>query len=228
MARKEEILTNAPIGQWVSKTNLMSDYIGDLDELDSDFKIYDSDYGRSHDSNIVSAINFMWDTVDSINTLLSTGNLRLQNIIADSGTFRIIRTGMLVADSATIDSANIHNLTLTGKLDVESADFDRINVNRIHVDSAASLIIDSAIVNHLHAKFITTDSASITNIVSQNVIADSATIDSAFIDHLTIGQTFTFDNVELRNSKLLTVKAEDGTVVLSGYFLSTSSVAGTP
>ena len=43
MTRKEEILTNAPIGQWVSKTNLMSDYIGDLDLLDSCvFRAYDS------------------------------------------------------------------------------------------------------------------------------------------------------------------------------------------
>lgn len=228
MSRKEEILTNAPIGQWVSKTNLMSDYIGDLDELDSDFSAYDSSYGKSHDSSIVDAINYMWDTVDSINTLLSTGNLRLSNIIADSGTFRIIRAGMLVADSATIDSANIHNLSVTGVLDVESGEFDRITVNRIHVDNGASLIIDSAIVNTLHAKFITTDSATITNVVSKNIVADSATIDSAFIDHLIVGQTLTFDNVEFRNSKLLTIKNETGTVVLSGYFLSTTNVAGTP
>ena len=228
MSRKEEILTNAPIGQWVSKTNLMSDYIGDLDELDSDFSAYDSSYGKSHDSSIVDAINYMWDTVDSINTLLSTGNLRLSNIIADSGTFRIIRAGMLVADSATIDSANIHNLSVTGVLDVENGEFDRITVNRIHVDNGASLIIDSAIVNTLHAKFITTDSATITNVVSKNIVADSATIDSAFIDHLIVGQTLTFDNVEFRNSKLLTIKNETGTVVLSGYFLSTTNVAGTP
>lgn len=228
MSRKEEILTNAPIGQWVSKTNLMSDYIGDLDELDSDFKAYDSNAGKSHDSNIVSAINFMWDTVDSINTLLSTGNLLLKNIIADSGTFRIIRTGMLVADSATIDSANINNLVITGLFDAESAEFDRINVNRIHVDNGANLIIDSAIVNHLHTKFLTSDSATITNIVSKNIVADSATIDSATIDHLIVSQTLTFDNVEFRNTKKITVKNETGTVVLSGYFLSTSNVAGTP
>ena len=40
--RKETILTNAPIGQWVSKTNLMSDYIGDLDnyEFIKEFKPY--------------------------------------------------------------------------------------------------------------------------------------------------------------------------------------------
>lgn len=228
MSRKEEILTNAPIGQWVSKTNLMSDYIGDLDELESDFGVYDSNAGKTHDSNIVSAINFMWETVDSINSLLSTGNLLLKNIIADSGTFRIIRAGLLVADSATIDSASIANLTVTGVLDVDSGKFNKIDVNRIHVDDGANLIIDSAIVNRLHTKFLTTDSATITKVVAKNIDADSATIDSAFIDHLTIGQTLTFDNVEFRNSKLLTVKNETGTVVLSGYFLSTSSTPGTP
>jgi len=223
MTRKEQIITNAPIGQWVSKTNKMSDYIGDLDELDSDFKLYDSSEGKSHDSNIVEAINFLWDTVDSINTLLSTGNLRLKNIIADSGTFRIIRTGMLSADSATIDSANIHDLTVTGVLDVESAEFDRINVNYIHVDSGARLIIDSAIVNHLHAKFITTDSAKITNLTTSELIADSATIDSAGINHLVIDSSMTFDNKKFTHAPLLTIKNETGIVVLSGYFLSTDS-----
>ena len=54
--RKERILTNAPIGQWVSKTNLMSDYIGDLDNLDSTFQEYDADSAKHHDSNIVAAI----------------------------------------------------------------------------------------------------------------------------------------------------------------------------
>ena len=100
MTRKEEILTHAPIGQWVSKTNLMSDYIGDLDLLDSSFRAYDSDINKSNDSNVVFAINYLWDAIDSINQLLNSGVLVLKNLKADSATFRIIRasSGLLCRD----------------------------------------------------------------------------------------------------------------------------------
>ena len=228
MTRKEEILTNAPIGQWVSKTNLMSDYIGDLDLLDSAFKEYDSSIAKSHDSNIVFAINHLWDTVDSINTLLATGVLSLKNLLADSATFRIIRTGMLVADSAIVDSAFINDLTVIGKLDVESAEFDIINVNTINVDSGGTLYIDSATVNYLNANFILTDSAKVNHLEAGSIIADSATIDSAFINNLTIDSSFTFDNNKFTDAHLLTVKNEAGTVVLAGYMLSTDPNIGTP
>lgn len=228
MTRKETILTNAPIGQWVSKTNLMSDYIGDLDNLDSSFRLYDSDVNKSHDSSIVDAINFTWDAVDSINQLLNSGLLVMKNLLADSATFRIIRTGMLVADSATIDSAYIQDLTVSGRLDVESAEFDRINVNSINVDSGGTLFIDSATVNVMNAHFLLTDSAKINNIVTNSFIVDSATIDSATIGDLTIDSSFTFDNNKFTDAHLLTIKNEAGTIVLAGYILSTDSDVGTP
>ena len=208
MTRKEEILTNAPIGQWVTKTNLMSDYIGDLDLLDSAFRMYDSSIYKSNDSNIVFAINYLWDTIDSINSLLSSGILKLANLQADSATFRIIRTGLLVADSAIVDSANINDLTVTGKLDVESAEFDIINVNEINVDSGGTLYIDSATVNYLNAHYILTDSAKINKLTTKSIISDSATIDSAFINNLTIDSSFTFDNNKFTYAHLFTVKNE--------------------
>jgi len=228
MTRKEEILTNAPIGQWVSKTNLMSDYIGDLDLLDSAFLEYDSTAGKSNDSNIVMSINYLWDTVDSINTLLSAGVLSLKNLLADSATFRIIRAGMLVADSATVDSAYIRNLTVSDVLDVDSAEFDIINVNEINVDSGGTLFIDSATVNYLNAHYILTDSAKINKLTTKSIISDSATIDSAFINNLTIDSSFTFDNNKFTDAHLLTVKNEAGTIVLAGYMLSTDPNIGTP
>lgn len=228
MTRKEEILTNAPIGQWVTKTNLMSDYIGDLDLLDSDFRKYDSTAAKSNDSNIVMSINYLWNTVDSINQLLGSGVLVMQNLLADSATFRIIRTGMLVADSAIVDSAFINDLTVIGKLDVESAEFDIINVNTINVDSGGTLYIDSATVNYLNANFILTDSAKVNHLEAGSIIADSATIDSAFINNLTIDSSFTFDNNKFTDAHLLTVKNEAGTIVLAGYILSTDSDIGTP
>ena len=228
MTRKEEILTNAPIGQWVSKTNLMSDYIGDLDLLDSAFQEYDSTAAKSNDSNIVMSINYLWDTIDSINTLLSSGFLVLKNLQADSATFRIIRAGMLVADSATVDSAYIQDLTVSGVLDVDSAEFDIINVNTINVDSGGTLFIDSATVNYLNAHYILTDSAKINKLTSGSIISDSATIDSAFINNLTVSQSFTFDSNKFTDAHLLTVKDEAGTIVLAGYMLSTDPNIGTP
>ena len=226
--RKETILTNAPIGQWVSKTNLMSDYIGDLDNLDSSFQEYDYDSAKHHDSNIVAAINFVWDTVDSINQMLNSGVLRMKNLLADSATFRIIRAGMLVADSATIDSAYIQNLTVNGFLNVDSAEFDRINVNTINVDASGTLFIDSATIHTLNADFILTDSARIDNMRVGSIIADSATIDSAFIGELTIPTSFTFDNNKFTDAHLLTIKNEAGTTVMGGYILSTDPNIGNP
>lgn len=228
MTRKETIVTNAPIGQWLTKTNLMSDYIGDLDELDSGFREYDLDSAKHHDSSVVMAINYLWDTVDSINTLLSQGSLALKTLTADSATFRIIRTGMLIADSATIDSANIANLTVTGKLIAESAEFDRINVNQIDLLPGANLFIDSATINTLNATNIVIDSASITNLSASSIIADSGTFDSATINDLLIpsGGTFTFDGNVFTDTHLLTVKNEAGTIVLTGYFLTTNSDIG--
>ena len=228
MTRKEEILTNAPIGQWVSKTNLMSDYIGDLDLLDSAFLEYDSTAGKSNDSNIVMSINYLWDTVDSINSLLSSGVLTLKNLLADSATFRIIRAGMLVADSATVDSAYIRNLTVSGVLDVDSAEFDIINVNTINVDSGGTLFIDSATVNMLNANFIVTDSARIDNLRVGSLIGDSATIDSAFISNMTIDGSFTFDNNVFTDTHLLTIKNESGTIVLAGHILTTDPDVSIP
>lgn len=226
--RKERILTNAPIGQWVSKTNLMSDYIGDLDNLDSTFQEYDVDSAKHHDSNIVAAINFVFDITDSINKMLNSGVLRMKNLLADSATFRIIRAGMLVADSATIDSAYIQNLTVNGFLNVDSAEFDRINVNTITVDSGGTLFIDSATIHTLNANFILTDSARIDELRVGSIISDSATLDSAFVSDITIDSSFTFDNKKFTDAHLLTLKNEAGTIVMGGYILSTDPNLGNP
>lgn len=233
MTRKEEILTHAPIGQWVAKTNLMSDYIGDLDLLDSQFQAFDSSVGKTHDSNIVEAINFLWTAVDSVYNALSQGVLVLKQLTADSGTFRILRTGMLLADSARIDSAYINNLTVTGRLDVDSAEFDTLNVNYINVSNPtnATLTIDSATVHTLNAQFLLSDSARINNLVVNNILADSATIDSAYINdmlYIDSGGIIQIDGVALSDAKKLQIKNESGTIVLAGYMLSTSNVIGTP
>lgn len=221
MARKEHILTHKAIGTWVVKTNLMSDYIGDLDDL---LPVYDSNYA---DSNIVSALNFTENVADSVYNALFGPNpqtLYLKEIIADSGQFRILRAGMVLADSATIDSAYINNLNLDGVMTVDSADFGNISVDAIHVKPGATLTIDSATINSatLNVGALTIDSAYFRNAVVGSIIADSATIDSATINHLTLG-TMLFDGVELDNAKEFTVKDENGNIELGGYILSTSN-----
>lgn len=217
--RKETILTHKAIGTWVVKTNLMSDYIGDLDELNP---VYDSNYA---DSSIVSALNFTENVADSVYNALFGPNpqtLYLKEIIADSGTFRVLRAGMLLADSATIDSAYINNLNLDGVMTVDSADFGNISVDAIHVKPGGSLTIDSATINTLSVGSLTIDSAYFRNLVVGGITADSATIDSATINHLTIN-TMLFDGVELDNAKEFTVKDENGNIELGGYILSTSN-----
>lgn len=232
MTRKENILTFAPIGQWVAKTNLMSDYIGDLDLLDSAFLRFDSALGKSNDSNVVQAINFLWTAVDSVYNQLSQGVLTLGNLTADSGTFRVLRTGMLQADRVTIDSAYIENLTVSGKLDVDSAEFDIINVDYIDVMAPhGTLTIDSATVHTLNAEFVISDSAQIATLTSNDIRADSATIDSARINSTLImshGAILRIDGTDLTDAKKLEIKNESGTVVLAGYMLSTSNTIGTP
>lgn len=221
MARKETILTNKAIGTWVVKTNKMSDYIGDLDDL---LPVYDS---NNADSNIVSAINFTYEQVDSVYNALFGPNpqtLYLKEIQADSGTFRILRAGMVLADSATIDSAYINNLNVDGVLNVDSADFHNITVDAIHVRNS-SLTIDSATINTLNVTNLIVDSAQIRNLTTDILVADSATIDSATINDLHI-TTLHIDGVSLTDAKQLTIKNEAGTVVLSGYMLSTSNTLG--
>lgn len=222
MARKETIVTNGPIGQWVSKTNKMSDYIGDLDDLDSDFE------SAGRDSNIVSAINFMYEKIDSAYDKLfgdSAAIFKFGSITADSGTYRILRVGMLLADSADIDSAYIRDLTVSGRLIVDSAHLNSLHVNNITMDSGEYLTIDSATINKLHADNLTADSALFQRLRTTYLNADSADIDSATINHLYVNK-FNIDGVELDNAKRFTVKLEDGSIALDGYFLSTSDISG--
>jgi hypothetical protein len=117
-------------------------------------------------------------------------------------------------------------------LDVDSADFDVLNVDYINVaDPHASLTIDSATVHTLNAQFLLSDSARINTLSSTNILADSATIDSARISSTLIFDTnaiLRIDGVDLTDAKKLEIKNESGTIVLAGYMLSTSNTIGTP
>ena len=62
MARKVTVDLTDAVGSFMTKTNLMSDYMGDLDDLDSTFD--------SANTTLVQALNKVGDNVDSINERL--------------------------------------------------------------------------------------------------------------------------------------------------------------
>jgi len=208
------------IGTFMNNTNLMSDYIGDLDNLDSDFA---NNYA---DSNLVSAINYAGDLLDSIGTTLfnGTGNLYVKGFIGDSAEFKRIRVGKLIADSATIDSATIGHLYVTGSMYADSARFRNITVDSIGVEPGAILTIDSAYVNNLKVTSLSIDSATVIKLTANEADITYATIDSATITNLEVTKLIIdSDRIELDNAKLFTVKNDSGTIVLAGYFLSTNN-----
>lgn len=208
------------IGTFMSNTNLMSDYIGDLDNLDSSFTL---DFA---DSNLVSAINNAGDKLDSIGTVLfsGTGNLFVKGFIGDSAEFKRIRVGKLIADSATIDSATIGHLYVTGTMFADSARFKNITVDSIGVEPGAILTIDSAYVNNLRVNSLTIDSATVDRLTANMAIITRADIDSATIEELTVTRLIMdSDRIELDNVKRFTVKDDSANIVLDGYFLSTNN-----
>ena len=139
MARKIVVDLVEAVGTFMAKTNLMSDYLGDLDLLDSEFT---ENYA---DSNFVSALNHMAHLIDSINDRLfsDSDSWRLRGLKADSADFKRLRVGQLTVDSAIIDSAEIRNLDVD-QLIVDSAVIKRLTVSEAFIDSA---YIDSATIN---------------------------------------------------------------------------------
>ena len=222
MTRKIQIDLVDAIGTFMNKTNLLSDYIGDLDDLDSSFA------DNFADSNIVSSLNYLSDKLDSIGNVLfgAGGNLFVKGFIGDSAEFKRLRVGELTADSATIDSATIGDLYVTGSLIADSATFAQIHVDSIGVDPGATLTIDSATINKLNVTSLTIDSATVNRLTAGFADIDSAEIDSATITDLTVTTLIIDSNrYELDNAKRFTVKNDGGTIVLDGYFLSTSDTA---
>ena len=190
MTRKINVDLTHSIGTFMAKVNQFSDYMGNLDDLDSTFSDAHSD------SNIVSALNHVGTLIDSLNEHLfgdSPGVLRVAGLVGDSASFKRIRVGTMEVDSAVIDSATIRNL------DVDQLTVDSAIINRLTVGEA---IIDSATI-------------------------DSATITHAYITNFNMNDS-AGNNVELDNLKLFTVKTHQGTIVMSGYFLSTDNQVDIP
>lgn len=139
MARKVVVDLVDAVGTFMAKTNYMSDYLGDLDGLDSAFK---DNYA---DSNFVSALNHLNHMIDSMfdRIFSDSADFRFHSVIGDSADFKRLRVGALIADSAVIDSAEIRNLDVD-HLTVDSATIKRLTVSEAIIDSA---YIDSATIN---------------------------------------------------------------------------------
>ena len=185
MTRKVVVDLTDAVGTFMSKTNLMSDFVGDLDNLDSQFK------DALADSSIVGALNKLSNDFDSISSRLFGGagantTLEVRNFIGDSATFTNLRVGQLLADSATIDSASIQSLAVSGII-VDSARFtDNFSIDSIGIYNQGTLTIDSATMTNVSITSLTLDSAKVDKITANSANITNATIDSATITKLTV------------------------------------------
>ncbi len=241
MARKIQLNSTDAIGTMVSKLNTMSNYLGDLDDLDSSFKINqfaDSpDIGKFDDSSFVKALNHIHYQVDSINDYLTSGTatIRVGGIIGDSARFTRLTVGTLIVDSATVDSSTV-TLLRGNSLRYVNASIDSAIINNI---SGININYDSADFSVLKAVAIFGDSAHITNLSGTgnfnfanghitNLSADSASITNAQVSTFTantanISDTLSIDGVGLREAKQFTIKDSLGVNLLAGYLMSTDS-----
>jgi len=246
MARKIQVNTVDAIGTMVSKLNTLSNYLGDLDDLDSNFKInqhVDSpDIGKFDDSSFVKALNHIHYELDSLNSFLTDGTatLKVGGIIGDSGTFTRLTVGSLNVDSATIDSATI-SLLRGNSLRYNNASIDSARITNL---SGININYDSADFSVMRANAIFGDSARITGISGtgnfnyanghiSNLYVDSAGIVNASITNFdaniaNISNTLSMDGVDMTDVHQFTIRDSTGAILLGGYLMSTDSALSTP
>ena len=201
MPRKVVVDLVDAVGTFMSKTNLMSDYIGDLDDLNPNFA------ANFHDSSIVSALNLLSEQFDSISTAIFGGgstDLRVSNFVGDSATFTTLRVGQLMADSADIDSASIQNLAVGG-ISVDSARFrNNFAIDSIGIYDGGTLTIDSATLTNVAITSLTLDSARVNRLTANTATITKATIDSATITDLNVS------NLEVDSAHFNVLSADSG------------------
>jgi hypothetical protein len=244
MARKIIVNTADAIGSMVGKVNQMSNYLGDLDDLDSHFglsQLVDSpDVGHYDDSSFVKAINHLHYELDSIDGYLTSGtaNITVNSITGDSARFTRLTVGSLIVDSAQIDSAFV-GLLRGNYLNYDNAEFDSARITNL---SGRNLNFDSADIITLRSEETFGDSARITSISGSGTLnyavghfgtmdADSIGFINASIENLTanvvtVNDTLTYDGFDMIDAKLFTIKDSVGTNLLAGYLFSTSTTLG--
>lgn len=214
MTRRIQIQTSNSIGTWITKNNLLSDYFGDLDLLDSHFE--SSRFGKN-DSNFVSALNHLHREIDSISGALfdSGGSLDIQTLIADSAVINRLRANFIYAESADMDSAFSHKLT-GHQIDYT---FAHIESAEIAFLSGETIQFDSGRIKYLSGEYIDYDSA----YIGKLTVTDSAHFNKITVGELEVTSGFTFDSQTFTHIQPLTMKDSAGVILLSGYLLTTDS-----
>ena len=228
MARKIIVNAGDAIGSLVSKNNQMSNYLGDLDLLDSHFAtsqlVDDPDVGKFDDSSFVKAINHLHYELDSINSYLTGGttSLTVDFIRGDSARFTNLSVGSITIDSATIDSAFV-GLLRGNILDYNSATIDSARITNL---SGRNLNFDSADFISLRSEETFGDSARITNISGSGLInyasGNFATIVSDSIGFGTVSMnTLTANTIAVSNDVVI-----GGTLTATNVVVNDSAYVG--
>lgn len=234
MARKVTVSKSNTIQTWMQKVNQMSDYIEDLDDLDTTF---DSG-GSGNDKSIVVATNYLYSIIDIVNNQLFGGsgspNLTAK-IVADSGGFNKLHVDQLWNYDSAMPGPGIDDSDYlwfgdsvgTNKFDYnsDSTAFGTLTITNLEEmpDSATfgKLVIrDSGFINYLHN----------TNGDSGNISFGTldwtgvGEVDSMQIEHLhiidsgSIGSITTSDSTAvliIKNMKIISGDYIDSALVLN-------------
>ena len=161
MARQINVGLSNTIGQFINKTNTMSSYLGDLDNLDSDFANDSAVNGFTADTHVVAALNFLNTKLDSSISELS-GDSQDYEIIStrylniDSGEFNNLRGESARIDILSGNLGKLQNLIIDSSITTSSIYADSGVFVNLNADTAAA---DSAYINMLAGSFMTYDSA---------------------------------------------------------------------
>ena len=197
MPRKILVSTSNTVAVWVQKTNTMSDYMGDLNNLSS---VFDSDLGDplfpDQDSNFVSSLNHLAWLGPTINAVfLGRGNTAGGR---NSQTNPIRVTARIVADSGSFDK-----MTLSKLFNTDDA--------MLTFDDASLCRDPNPVAGGLHFDF-TADSARIGYItVHDSNNLDALDADSIQIGNVLIGGTgkisrlsnFDSSTITFRNARII-------------------------
>ena len=184
MARKVTVQRNNTIGTWKTKTQTMSNYIGDLDDLGA---VFDSNEffpppGTRQDSSLVAALNSLGNPIEEIHELFFEAKRVMPkpvtaNFHVDSGRFRnIFRTDRLWNYDSAMPGPNFNQNDKPYWLG------DSPGTN------AYDFVCDSAHINNLHLDYLDNDSA---------LVYDKATITNAYINKFSIDPDETGSSVQV-------------------------------
>tara|TARA_B100000287_G_scaffold688_1_gene700 strand:- start:519 stop:1184 length:666 start_codon:yes stop_codon:yes gene_type:complete len=184
MARKVTVQRSNTISTWKTKTQTMSNYIGDLDDLGP---VFDSNSffpppDTRQDSSLVAALNSLGNPIDEIHELFFEAKRVMPkpvtaNFHVDSGRFRnIFRTDRLWNYDSAMPGPNFNQNDKPYWLG------DSPGTN------AYDFVCDSAHINNLHLDYLDNDSA---------LVYDKATITNAYINKFSIDPDETGSSVQV-------------------------------